>query len=162
VADTSERGPPAADSGRPRPIRGGGGRFPATTAAGDDSAKSSTGGDGRVLAGWGRADSVEAESRRTGAGAGALEGVDHESCDGDGAAQGRASPATGTKTKKMQWEFLGGNVSSTETSARRARRGRTAVAKIGTGDGGRGELAAAVTSRGSVGAGTLKPALIPC
>jgi hypothetical protein len=37
-----------------------------------------------------------------------------------------------------------------------------AVARTGTGDGGRGELAAAVTSRGSVGAGTLKPALIPC
>jgi hypothetical protein len=29
-------------------------------------------------------------------------------------------------------------------------------------DGGRGELAAAVTGRGSVGAGTLKPAMIPC
>jgi hypothetical protein len=43
-----------------------------------------------------------------------------------------------------------------------ARRERTAVARTGTGDGGRGELAAAVTSRGSVGAGTLKPALIPC
>jgi hypothetical protein len=38
----------------------------------------------------------------------------------------------------------------------------TAAARTGTGDDGRGELAAAVTSRGPVGAKTLKPALIPC
>jgi hypothetical protein len=46
--------------------------------------------------------------------------------------------------------------------AQRRRTRRTAVARTGTGDGGRGELTAVVTSRGSVGAGTLKPALIPC
>jgi hypothetical protein len=40
--------------------------------------------------------------------------------------------------------------------------GETAAARTGTGDGGRGELAAVITSRGSVGVGTLKPALIPC
>jgi hypothetical protein len=35
AADTSEQGPPAADSGRPRPIRGGGGRFLAAMMVGE-------------------------------------------------------------------------------------------------------------------------------
>jgi hypothetical protein len=38
----------------------------------------------------------------------------------------------------------------------------TAAARMGTGDGDRGDLMAAVTSRGPVGTETLKPALIPC
>jgi hypothetical protein len=46
--------------------------------------------------------------------------------------------------------------------ARPRRTRRTAATRTGTDYGGRGDLAAAVTSRGSVGAETLKPALIPC
>jgi hypothetical protein len=91
--------------------------------------------------------------------------------DADGAGEGagpdqgrtgRRSMQTGISDRDQAETAQMGQGHGEPTRPRRRWRKRTTAARTGTGYGGRGDLAAAVTSRGSVGVGTLKLALIPC